>query len=748
MAALKAAVNCEVTTIPAGSYVEETITNDPVTLTVRKVDQAGNLLDGAQFTLKKDIADVTPNAAHTVTGEVLFENLTAGSYELQETAAPESFAIPGEQPWSFTLDANGNVTFAKEYQNLSISSDGMYLVVLNTPETTSVVANKAWQNADGSTTAPAGATVAFTLYADGVPTNYTVILDGTADTAPAAIGGYESEAWTATFVNQPKYQAGTTTEIIYTVAETTGYTGYTASTADPVANGETITNTQDESEISVAKAWQNADGSTTAPENATVVFTLYADGTGTKYTVTLDGTADTAPTTTGGYESEAWTATFVNLPKTDSTTGEDIVYTVAETAGCTGYEPDSADPVAGGGTITNKQNMGSLKISKTLASINPAHQGKAFSFTVMLIDNEGKGMNGSFTLNGTESLAVREGEATITLKDGEQAIISGLPAGTKYVVMETAEDDLTMTCTGGSGVIESARTAEASFTNTYSNEMKITATKQWKGDEEHIDARRDVTVNLYKKVGFNEKKLVGSQIIPADAQGNALTVKWDKVPVFELQDGKAVEIEYSVTETMAYGEGEKNPYVPMVMGTARDGFTIINRYATASIQIEAVKKLEGRKLEEGQFEFQLVDYAGNVVSTTTNTADGTVLFPAFEYVASDILDVPAEEDGARTKYINLKIMEVDDNQPGYTYDDWFQNFTITLHLDANGNLTAECNIAAGEVMFTNSYAAKGETTFSGKKTLEGRDLAAAMPSRSWSTSATLTRATWASTATR
>jgi len=223
-------------------------------------------------------------------------------------------------------------------------------------------------------------------------------------------------------------------------------------------------------------------------------------------------------------------------------------------------------------------------------------------------------------------------------------------------------------------------------------------------------------------VGSGEKELVGSKIIPADAEGEALTVKWDGLPVFEVQDGKAVEIEYSVAETMAYGEGEKNPYLTAVMGTAKDGFTIINRYTCATIQIEAVKELEGRELAEGQFEFQLVDYEENVVSTTTNTADGTVLFPVFEYVASDILDVPVAEDGTRTKNINLKIIEVNDNQPGYTYDDWYQNFTITLHLDANGNLTAECNMAPREVIFTNTYEAEGEITFSGKKTLEGREL--------------------------
>ena len=74
--------------------------------------------------------------------------------------------------------------------------------------------------------------------------------------------------------------------IVYTVAETTKYPGYTASTTDPVDSGKAITNTQEPTTADATKAWKNADGTTEAPEGATVEFTLYADGTATDYTVT------------------------------------------------------------------------------------------------------------------------------------------------------------------------------------------------------------------------------------------------------------------------------------------------------------------------------------------------------------------------------------------------------------------------------------------------------------------------------
>ena len=240
------------------------------------------------------------------------------------------------------------------------------ITITNTQEETTANALKEWENADGTTTAPTNATVVFTLYADNEATEYTVELDGAADeTVPEVTGGYESVGWTATFVHLPKYQADGETEIVYTVAETTTYPGYTPSTTDPVASGETITNSQDETDANALKAWENADGSTEAPEGATVVFTLYADNEATEYTVELDGTVDeTVPTVSGGYESVAWKAMFVHLPKYQAGTTTEIVYTVAETTTYPGYEASTTDPVASGETITNTQGSKDIFATK------------------------------------------------------------------------------------------------------------------------------------------------------------------------------------------------------------------------------------------------------------------------------------------------------------------------------------------------------------------------------------------------
>ena len=238
--------------------------------------------------------------------------------------------------------------------------------ITNTYTTTEADAVKKWKNADGTTAAPENATVVFTLYADGEATQITVTLDGNIDTAPDGTDGYENEAWKAAFVNLPKYKTvnGEAHEIVYTIGETTTYPGYTAAPSSPVESGGTITNSQDTTTVYAIKAWENADGTTAAPENATVVFTLHADGEATPYTVTLNGTADEVPTITAGYESEAWKAVFVNLPKYKHDGTTEIVYTIAETTRYTGYKASTTEPVESGQTITNSQISAEIKLLK------------------------------------------------------------------------------------------------------------------------------------------------------------------------------------------------------------------------------------------------------------------------------------------------------------------------------------------------------------------------------------------------
>ena len=271
-----------------------------------------------------------------------------------------------------------------------------------------VSATKAWSNADGTTTAPDGATVEFTLYADGTATEYKVTLDGTADTKPTGTAGYESAAWKAEFINLPKYQTGTTTEIVYTVVETTGYPGYTMS-GSPASSGGTITNTQDEAnDVFAKKVWDDADNQDGIRPNS-VKLILVADGTPTSYTVTLDGTPEeTAPTVTGGYESAAWTAMFVHLPKYQTGTTTAIVYTVDEDeAGViTGTDGPGTYSYAVTGTadsdftVTNTHTPETVEVEIEKEWADDVESLRPDSISITLSGTDGKSY--SITLDGTE----------------------------------------------------------------------------------------------------------------------------------------------------------------------------------------------------------------------------------------------------------------------------------------------------------------------------------------------------------
>ena len=133
-------------------------------------------------------------------------------------------------------------------------------------------------------------------------------------------------------------------------------------------------------------------------------------------------------------------------------------------------------------------------------------------------------------------------------------------------------------------------------------------------------------------------------------------------------------------------------------------------------KIEAVKKLDGRKLNDKEFEFELLDQNGTVVATATNDAKGNLYFSEIEF----------EEVG--TYYFTM--IEKNNNLGGVTYD---QN-TYLLEVvvtDEGGHLGAKIryigvdNNNLDTVVFNNSYkAAATSIQLGATKMLNGRDLKA------------------------
>lgn len=140
-------------------------------------------------------------------------------------------------------------------------------------------------------------------------------------------------------------------------------------------------------------------------------------------------------------------------------------------------------------------------------------------------------------------------------------------------------------------------------------------------------------------------------------------------------------------------------------------------------QIKVSKKLKGRDLAEGEFEFQLVEIAADgsesVAATGKNAADGTVVLSPVTYTAP----------GAH----GYELREVAGTAGGVTYDKTMYRVRTTVTDAGNGTLAvkhelmdAEGNAASDtSVTFTNGYKAAPVTLKLGAaKVLKGAELKA------------------------
>lgn len=140
-------------------------------------------------------------------------------------------------------------------------------------------------------------------------------------------------------------------------------------------------------------------------------------------------------------------------------------------------------------------------------------------------------------------------------------------------------------------------------------------------------------------------------------------------------------------------------------------------------QIKVSKKLKGRDLAEGEFEFQLVEIAADgsesVAATGKNAADGTVVLSPVTYTAP----------GAH----GYELREVAGTAGGVTYDKTTYRVRTTVADAGNGTLTVKHELMDAEgnaandtsVTFTNGYKAAPVTLKLGAaKVLKGAELKA------------------------
>lgn len=169
-----------------------------------------------------------------------------------------------------------------------------------------------------------------------------------------------------------------------------------------------------------------------------------------------------------------------------------------------------------------------------------------------------------------------------------------------------------------------------------------------------------------------------------------------------------------VTTTVS-GEGGTRSWTYASDGeAAAPGATVafVNRYAATGTTAEIVgtKTLNGRLMSAGEFKFELVDEAGDVVATVRNDEFGSVNFGCLSYTAPG-------------KYTYMA-REVTDGLKAEGVTPVRGSFTITVKVTDNGDGTLGCKVdSEGGLAFVNSYGTgDAEIEVSGTKVLEGRDL--------------------------
>lgn len=166
-------------------------------------------------------------------------------------------------------------------------------------------------------------------------------------------------------------------------------------------------------------------------------------------------------------ESNGWKGSFEGLPKY-SESGSEVRYTVAEVP-VEGYSSKVSGDAERGFTVTNAVKTGELDVSKTVVAREglAVDADKTFKFAVEATDAAGRKVSGTYG-----DATFEDGKATLKLKDGQTARITGLPAGTAYTVTERAAAGYKAAVNGAEGSkaegsIAADQVSFAAFTNTF-----------------------------------------------------------------------------------------------------------------------------------------------------------------------------------------------------------------------------------------------------------------------------------------
>ena len=364
---------------------------------------------------------------------------------------------------------------------------------------------------------------------------------------------------------------------------------------------------------------------------------------------------------------------------------------------------ENPTPVVFNNTYSTEKTSVQISGNKVLTGRNLT--AGEFSFTII-----GNGINetvsndasGSFKFSAIEYTAA--GTYTYSVSEVKGTLPGIKYDETIYTVTVTVTDD-----GNGKLVAEVSGADKIIFNNAYNAEsttVRFNGTKKLTG--------RDIIAGEFE---FILKGAGVEQTVKADANGNFSfdTITYTKVGTYKYTveeiDGKLPGVTYdnsTINITVEVTDEGNGKLVAKVTGA--DSIVFNNSYDAegTEIYISGTKKLIGRDLNAGEFEFIL---EGEGVSQTTKVkADGSFTFNA----------IPYDEVGTH-KYT---VKEVKGNLPGVTYDETVHEVTVEVTDDGKGNLVAEVT-SAKAIVFENTYSASAYgSEIVGIKILAGRDLRA------------------------
>lgn len=319
-----------------------------------------------------------------------------------------------------------------------------------------------------------------------------------------------------------------------------------------------------------------AGGNVTVEENAVFV---QADENG-KFDLTMNyATIRETGWTQRDWEGMKYTYQIeeVNTPAFDGVTYDETKYTVTVTLedDGQGHLTPKAE-ISGGedGSIVLKNELArrDLTISKTTTG-NKVLSDDAFTVKIGLSRNDIVPVDGDYPMEGAAetTLTVKNGEATLKIRDGQTVTIKDIPVGTTYIVEETDERaqgyniDASAYTSGGSGKIATDKEANKVELKNVRNAGSLEIRKKIEGKDPISEREFSFTAAITYPAGVDLEDADNLPKIPTGSQmtveDRTVTIKNIRIAVSQTKPDANVTIDnilygasYTVTENDGFAE--------------------------------------------------------------------------------------------------------------------------------------------------------------------------------------------------